>query len=520
MRTAQPVDTEGDDGPRLYFAPIAVRGKVVGAAGFSYGEPPADAARLAAIAAAYGCSASVLREVAQRHPARPALVNSLARSRLIITVELMGEIIDRRLTELKLRDQQEDLEAAVRARTGELQEANAKLLREIEDRRRAEALKDEFVSTVSHELRTPLAITKEGISLLLDGIPGAINAKQERVLTTAKGNIDRLGRIINDLLDMSKIEAGKIDMNKQCVDLIPLVEHVVQSLLPAARKKGLALEIGSTLATAPVYADADRIIQVLTNLVNNAVKFTAQGHVRAHVRLVDSAAECVVEDTGSGLSPDEVRTVFDKFIQFGRTDGAGDRGTGLGLSIAKRIVDLHRGRIWVESERGKGSRFAFSLPVYSETEVLRDMIHGVAQSLRDDDAGFLLLLFRLEPQIQPHDQAGANAFQRGFRRLLDMQNFIRATDRMTPWGDDEVIMLVDVALSELGVLYRRWTAQVQSCFNELSPKLDVRLSCGYAQYPTDGTEAGALVAKAKRTLSPVERATETTGPPRRVEGRP
>ena len=497
-----------DDGLRLYFAPIVTRNKVVGAAGFSFGDPPTDDEATQRVAERYGVPTGTLQAAARAHTARPSLITSLAKSHLVITMELMGEVIERRMAELELRDERRNLESTVQKRTRELHAANEHLQKEIDERKRAEMLKDEFVSTISHELRTPLAITKEGIELLLDGIPGNVNDKQAKVLVTAKGNIERLGRIINDLLDISKIEAGKIDMDKDRVELPPLADLVLQSLSASAQQRGLTLKTQVDGEIPAVYADDERLIQILTNLVSNAIKFTESGGIRIHIGQAGGMVTCCVADTGIGLTTDQVKTVFDKFVQFGRTDGAGQRGTGLGLAIAKRIVELHRGTIRAESEVGVGSRFTFTLPVYSEQEVIRELIEESISQSRIAHDNFILLLFRLDPNLRRDDTATWKAFQRGIDRLVDLQHFVRSSDRMSRRRDDQILMIAKVTPTELPGLYRRWMTQVNHCFHEEDPQLDVSLYCGYAQFPDDGSTADELLAKADGNISHVDLSAE------------
>ena len=227
-------------------------------------------------------------------------------------------------------------------------------------------LKSDFVSIVSHELRTPLSITKEGISLVLDGIVGEINPKQNKILTTSKDNIDRLARIINSLLDISRIESGRMKLENKNVDLRALINKVAASFEVIAKGKGLELKI-SLPPEGPLnlYVDEDKLIQVLTNLLGNSFKFTEKGSVGISLIEKEAEMEFVVSDTGTGIRREYLPKLFNKFMQFGRTAGAGEKGTGLGLSIAKGLIELHGGRIWVESEEGKGAKFIFTLPKYS-----------------------------------------------------------------------------------------------------------------------------------------------------------
>ncbi len=243
----------------------------------------------------------------------------------------------------------------------ELKQKNAEL-------EKLDQLKSDFVSIVSHELRTPLSITKEGISLILDGVTGSINAKQQKVLATSMNNIDRLARIISNLLDISKIESGKAELKKNNIDLRGLIKNVFSAFENKAKEKGLELRFSlpQEQGEAVLCIDEDKIIQVFTNLLSNSIKFTEQGHIDVSFIDRENEIEFVISDTGVGISAEDLPKVFDKFMQFGRTAGSGEKGTGLGLSIAKGLVELHGGRIWVESELGKGAKFIFTLPKYRE----------------------------------------------------------------------------------------------------------------------------------------------------------
>ena len=215
---------------------------------------------------------------------------------------------------------------------------------EVERHIRLEKLKDDLINTVSHELRTPLSITKEAISLVLENVPGTINDQQTEILGIAKKNVERLARIINGLLDVSRIESGHVGIHKDDVDLGALIRLTAVAFESKAREKGLALSFGLPAGPLMVYADEDKLSQILMNLVDNAVKFTGSGSVEIAAAERGSHVECCVKDTGIGIAPNDLPKIFDKFTQFGRKDGPGEKGTGLGLSIVKGLVELHRER--------------------------------------------------------------------------------------------------------------------------------------------------------------------------------
>ncbi len=229
--------------------------------------------------------------------------------------------------------------------------------------KQAMQMKTNFLSTVSHELRTPLSIITESVSLVLDKIPGEINQEQTQILDTAIRNLKRLGNLINDLLDISKIEAGKVELHKTKINIVNLLQEIRKNWESVAKEKNL--KINSDLPSNPIELeiDSDRIVQVINNIFSNAIKFTdSGGQITLQVADQEKRVEVSISDTGRGISKEDLPKVFGKFMQFGREAGPGQKGTGLGLSICKELVKLHGGEISVESESGKGSKFTFWLP--------------------------------------------------------------------------------------------------------------------------------------------------------------
>lgn len=232
--------------------------------------------------------------------------------------------------------------------------------RDITERTRLEQLKDEFVQTVSHELRTPMTIIREGISQVLDELHGPTTEKQRKFLSAAIRNMDRLGHIIDSLLDVSKLEAKKMELQRERVDLVELTREVLFSFHAPVTERGLSLIEDLPPHEVFVWIDRDKIIQVIMNLVKNAMKFTEKGEIRIWITQKKDEVAWSIEDTGVGISEVDMPKVFKKFQQFGRTHGPGEKGTGLGLAISKGIIELHQGHIEVES-RGKGTKFTFTL---------------------------------------------------------------------------------------------------------------------------------------------------------------
>ncbi|MFC1480145.1 ATP-binding protein [Candidatus Omnitrophota bacterium] len=234
--------------------------------------------------------------------------------------------------------------------------------RDITERKKLDQLKDELIDTVSHELRTPLTTIRATIAQTLDGILGKTTEKQQEFLSLCLGEVDRLTRMINDFLDMSKIDTNMIELKAEKIDIVPLVKEIAVFYAPQARSKGLELKENYPDESIEVCVDRDRITQVFTNLLSNALKFTEKGYVE--ISAVDKGAEieCSISDTGRGIRKEDLSRIFDKFRQLDRSAGPTPKGTGLGLSIAKGIIELHNGKIWAQSEPGRGTRVSFTLP--------------------------------------------------------------------------------------------------------------------------------------------------------------
>lgn len=269
------------------------------------------------------------------------------------------------------------------------------LERKNEELKKLDQLKSDFISMVSHELRTPLTVIRESVSQVAEGVLGKITQKQQEFLSICLEEIDRLKRIIDNLLDISKIEAGKVELKREWVDLVGLIEKVTFSFMSRAKAKGLELKTAYSDKVIESYIDRDKIIQIFNNLVGNALKFTDKGYIEIQVIDRESHIECFVADRGRGIADSDIPKLFSKFQQFGRTPGPGEKGTGLGLAISKNIVELHKGKIWVESQLGKGTKFIFTLPKYTPQRLLYDYINDALRqgSERGESLAVLCLSF-------------------------------------------------------------------------------------------------------------------------------
>lgn len=236
------------------------------------------------------------------------------------------------------------------------------LLRDLSAETEAERAKRDFVSMVGHELRTPLTLIRTSIDLLDEPDAGDLNATQRRIVGVLQGNVGRLMTVINDLLDMSALDSGRMEIEPTLIDIREVIDESVDAARPAAQAKRLALVTDVPDEPVTAWADTGRIAQVVANLLSNAIKYTPEGgQVTIRVTADADGARVMVQDTGIGIAPSNLELVFEKF--FRTTEGRrATGGTGLGLAIARSIVDRHGGRIWCESDGSHGSTFTFVLP--------------------------------------------------------------------------------------------------------------------------------------------------------------
>lgn len=246
--------------------------------------------------------------------------------------------------------------------------------------RQIDKLKSDFFSTMSHELRTPLTSIKEGTSLLIEGIGGDLTEKQKKLLTIISAESNRLIGLVNSLLDLSKMEAGMMVYSFMPTDIKTLVGKAIVAVEPLTMSKNVAITISAPSDIPLLSLDGERIIQAVRNLVGNAVKFAPNGgKVDISLQYRDQNLEITVSDNGPGVSKEYLQTIFEKFQQAPSSGPYQVKGTGLGLAIVKHIVTAHKGKVWAESEPGKGSSFFILLPAKPVTLELHE--HGSPQKV-------------------------------------------------------------------------------------------------------------------------------------------
>jgi len=362
-------------------------------------------------------------------------------------------------------------------------------IRDITERIVYDRLKDEWIHNVSHELRTPLTSMRESMSLLYDGVLGEINGEQKNFLAMCLRNADHLKRILNNILDISKIEAKKVRFNKKKCNLTDVVRSAVEVHVSSVQNKGLEFRWTAPEMPVDVYADSDSIVQVINNLVGNALKFTEKGHIAVDVSTRDSVAECRVMDTGVGIASDDLPKVFDKFQQFGIITNHESKGTGLGLSISKEIIQLHAGTITVDSVLGRGSTFTFLLPRHSLDLEAADQIRTRLDSSKEP---FILFSIRLNNPSQIDESLRSAVLPKTvhqIRRILG--NSGKKTVPILV-GPEKALLLIE-AIHERDFKPKKEILHiVKESFLALGTDTELHFAYGIAHHPKDGQTAGDL----------------------------
>lgn len=375
--------------------------------------------------------------------------------------------------------------------------------RNFSEEKKIDAMKSEFINIVSHELRTPLTAVKNCLQLLGGSRLGELNEQQRRFSTLALGNVEQLIGMINDLLDLSKIEAGKVHIALRPTRLNESVERVVASLRPQAEQKGIGLEIGLGDDLPVVYADAASVERVLVNLMGNALKFTESGgtiglEAKSVLEERHGSERCavriVVSDTGKGIPEDQLESIFEKFHQVDATENRGVVGTGLGLSICRELVEAHHGRIWVESELERGSRFVLVIPVLTEEEVfLKSLDRDVARARR-----LPAQLALASIAMRNHEEVKVCLGDEAYQSLLDAVDAAaqgvtrRSTDRVELRREDAQLMavLIDTPREGSDAFARRLVEHLTKATERFGVRLE--LAVATAVFPDEAATAERL----------------------------
>lgn len=370
-----------------------------------------------------------------------------------------------------------------------------------------ERLKSEFISIVSHELRTPLTAIKNSLDIILSGKAGTLTEHMDKFLNMAKRNSARLSGIINDLLDLSKIEAGKMDFKFEDIKIAPVIEYVKSSLEEMAKEKNLDLVLQTQDNSADIYADSRRLEQVLTNLVSNAIKFTPEGgKVDIRTEIVDAKdinyvemfdAEfkqlsgeylvVCVKDNGIGISNEHLARVFDKFAQIENSLSRKVGGSGLGLPIARQLLEAHNGIIWCNSKPEKGSSFYFALPVATEKNKFLLEFKQNLQKAKVNNSSLAIIKVKADGEMLSDIQ-----------KNVIKENYLNISIREIQ-GDSEILTMVipDGDKFSADFLKKKIQGYVKDRRN-LYPTCAMMYS--YAVYPEDAIEDTELIKKSEESF--------------------
>lgn len=346
IETGMPADVECNGGIHLYAVPIFCDQVIIGAINFGYGNPPQDIEKIKELAQLYKVDADKLMELSMEYKTRPQYIIDLAKTRLKSAAELIGLIVERKLTEQELLVAKEKAEESDR-------------------------LKSAFLANMSHEIRTPMNGILGFADLLKE--PGLSGEKQQEYVKIIQKSGTRMLNIINDIIDISKIEAGLMKVSLKETNINDQIEYLYNFFRPEVEAKSMVLSFRTALPAqeAQITTDPEKLYAILTNLVKNAIKYSIKGSIELGYRIQytgDSPQlEFFVKDTGIGIPKSRQEAIFERFIQADIADTMARQGAGLGLSIARAYVNLLGGSIGVESEEGVGSEFYFTLP-YTSTK--------------------------------------------------------------------------------------------------------------------------------------------------------
>ncbi|MGQ9645608.1 MAG: ATP-binding protein [Thermodesulfobacteriota bacterium] len=378
----------------------------------------------------------------------------------------------------------------------------AQLERANQELKQVDEMKSEFVSVASHELRTPLATIKNAVQLVLKGMAGEVNEAQANFLAMAEKNINRLTNILNDLLDLSRIEAGKFGMKFEELDLRAPISFVLSSLKTQADGKSVRLESDVPTDLPYVYGDREKVAQILTNLVGNAVKFTPEGGtVTISARLLETTRDAVrisIRDTGIGIPNDQLEKIFEKFHQVESPLHHSVSGTGLGLAITKGLVEAHQGKIWVESEVGKGSTFTFILPLWKGEKREPEFRFVLDWEFRRAQENHTPLTLFLMEGVSQQEKPKGNPFDQLDEILKKC--FVRRGDTLFKRQRDTLwAAFIQADLEGARVIRERIEAEIQKNIGgDSDPNWVVKI--GAATYPDEALTKRELFRRARKQL--------------------
>ena len=396
---------------------------------------------------------------------------------------------------------------------------NASLYEEIKNTNtkleKLERLKSEFISIVSHELRTPLTAIKNSLEICLSGKAGDISTIMDKFLNMAKRNVMRLSGIINDLLDLSKIEAGKMDFKFEMGDINTPVEFIKNTFENLAKEKNISLISEKDLNLPGTYFDNQRIEQVVSNLVSNAIKFTDEGGkiiIKTEIvkksdldvkklntdnkqLLYENYIKISVTDNGIGIAPEDQKKVFDQFQQIENSLNRQNGGTGLGLPIAKQLIEAHKGFIWVESEVNSGTAFSFIIPVLTEKDRFLSDLDKELSKAKINNQNVLLVMIEETKEQKDSFISAVKEDKISIIRKTSNTKYVYYDDREKQYL---LIMIPEADKFAQGFIEKKIESALQSSNEENNKRYDILFSTAIS--PDNGTTTEELIDNLKRSL--------------------
>ncbi|MFA5388651.1 MAG: ATP-binding protein [Candidatus Omnitrophota bacterium] len=371
----------------------------------------------------------------------------------------------------------------------EIQRLKNELLKADEEIRKLAAIKSDFISLISHELRTPITSIKESVSLVLDGVVGPVSEQQKKILIIARDNIKRLTKLITDILDMSKLEAGRVVLHKKKMDINELIKDVYASTKIEADRKNIEFYFSPGMPMESAWLDPDRIGRVVKSLISNAIKFNKE---KGKVSISSSREskdgrdfiKITVEDSGIGMPQEKMKDLFKDFNPLDMGMTRRHNGAGLSLAISKSIIGLHGGDIWAASEPDKGSKFIFTLPLYKKHEEFDFLMEEALEKSVYNGIKIALVILEIKDlKAKPADI------------IAETEDIIKKTvrgpeDKVMSDGKEGRIMII-AAADRLGVM---------EMIKRIGNNTKTPLFFGISIYPDETANKEELVKKAEKEL--------------------
>jgi len=372
----------------------------------------------------------------------------------------------------------------------EIQIFKDRLLKANEEIEKLSRIKSDFISVVSHELRTPLTSIKESVSLVLDGITGPLTEEQKKFLTITKNNIERLAKLITDILDLSKIESGRLMIHKRKLDINGVIKAVYEStkLLAEQKNLGYSLSLGGPLELT--WFDPERIGCVLKNLISNAIKFNKDKgkiEISSSEEVIEgrSFIKVTVEDNGIGIPKEDMENLFRYFSPLDMSMTRKQNGAGLGLAVSKGMVELHGGNMWVISEPGIGSKFIFTIPVYKRHEEFNLLIEEAIEKARHNDNKIAIIVF---------DMKGVEDTSEG--AIAGIEDVIKKTVR----GPEDKVVRFNEKSEGVVIIANTDRPGAMAIIRRLRGNISAPVLFGVSVYPDEAMDKDELMRKAHEDI--------------------